>query len=155
MSSVAWKTYFKDCWLINDEYSPWIKKCYNDEFAFYCKKVMLSNIGEKAVKNHMSRDSHKNALKRVKNTISINSFFIWAANQFPASLTLLLCLLMLKLFGYWPWHKRIFQQIPVMAWVKFSKQCFLIAIFIATSPGEQTNAPMSSIVDLILFSRSN
>ena len=36
---------------------------------------MLSNMGEKAVRNHMNRDSHKNALKRIKSTRSINSFF--------------------------------------------------------------------------------
>ena len=73
------QTYFNDSWLINQEYSEWIKKCDNSKLAFYCnwccKKIMLSNMGEKAVRNHMNRDSHKNALKRIKSTRSINSFF--------------------------------------------------------------------------------
>ena len=76
--SKMFKTYFNDSWLINEEYSAWIKKC-DDEQAFYCnwccKKIMLSNMGEKSVRNHMSRDCHKNASKRVKNTRSISSFF--------------------------------------------------------------------------------
>ena len=84
------KTYFNDSWLINEEYSAWIKKCDNDESAFYCnwccKKIMLSNMGEKSVRSHMSRESHKNASKRVKNTRSISSFF---SSSSQASLALL------------------------------------------------------------------
>ena len=76
MSSVARKTYFKDCWLINEEYSSWIKSVTMMSLLSNSigveKKIMLSNMGEKAVKNNMSRDSHKNAKKRVKSTRSIS-----------------------------------------------------------------------------------
>ena len=56
------------------------KKCDNDECAFYCnwccKKIKLSNMGEKAVKNHMNRECHINVLKQVQDTRSSNSFFL-------------------------------------------------------------------------------
>ena len=55
MSIIAQKkTYFSDSWLQNEEYSQWIKKCENDENAFFCswccKKVTLSNMGIQAIK---------------------------------------------------------------------------------------------------------
>ena len=61
----------------------------------FAKKNMLWNMGEKAVRNYMTRDSHKNALKRVRSTKASILFFLQAANQALASLALLLVLLML------------------------------------------------------------
>ena len=50
------------------------------------KKIMLSNMGKKAVRNHMSRESHKNAFKRVRSTRTINSFFS-SSNQATSSMS--------------------------------------------------------------------
>ena len=148
------KTYFNDSWLINKEYSEWIKKCDSSELAFYCswccKKVKLSNKGEKAVRNHMNRDTHKNALKRIKSTRSINSFF--SSSSQPSSsktsnITVPADAVCAEIIWGLTVAQKNFQQIPVMILVKLSKKCFQTAKFIATLPWELKNVLMSLILD--------
>ena len=55
------QTYFNDSWLINKEYSEWIKNAIivnQLSTATGDKKIMLSNMGEKAVRNHINRDRY-------------------------------------------------------------------------------------------------
>ena len=63
------KTYFSNSWLHNQEYSPEIlKNVIMMKVLFFCswccKNITLSNIGVKAIKNHMSRETHKKASKK-------------------------------------------------------------------------------------------
>ena len=71
------RTYFRDFWLNNKEYMGWLKKCDKDPNKFYCTfcKVTksLSNMGERAVKQHMNTNSF-NSL--------INKFFFHAKFYF-------------------------------------------------------------------------
>ena len=156
------KTYFNDSWLINKEYSEWIKKCDSSELAFYCswccKKVKLSNMGEKAVRNHMNRDAHKNTLKRIKSTRSINSFF--SSSSQPSSsktsnITVPADAVCAEIIWALTVAQKNFSANSCDDMRKLLKQYFQTVKFIASLPWELKNALMSLILNLVHFSTMN
>ena len=73
------KTFFQDCWLIDPAFNSWLEKVNDDLTIFQCKfcksQNSLSNMGKRAIINHMEGQIHKNLpsnciLKMVKNGFS-------------------------------------------------------------------------------------
>ena len=73
------ETFFQDCWLIDPAFNSWLEKVNNDLTIFQCKfcksQNSLSNMGKRAIINHMEGQIHKHLpsnciLKMVKNGFS-------------------------------------------------------------------------------------
>ena len=73
------KTFVQDCWLIDPAFNSWLEKVNDDLTIFQCKfcksQNSLSNMGKRAIINHMEGQIHKNLpsnciLKMVKNGFS-------------------------------------------------------------------------------------
>ncbi|XP_068990333.1 uncharacterized protein [Neodiprion pinetum] len=79
-------------WLNEDHFSPWLKECKNDKFAFYCimckKTVLLSNVGRQALTSHMKGRKHEHAARSQNNTFGIGVFLSPKTVDVPKSTTL-------------------------------------------------------------------
>lgn len=72
------KTSFNERWLLDSEYSSWLKPVEKDPFSAFCSlcktTFCLSNMGKRAVRSHMAGVKHKRAVCSVSN-IGVKAYF--------------------------------------------------------------------------------
>lgn len=118
---------FNNQWLNDSQFSPWLKECEKDKFAFYCtmckKTALLSNMGRQALTSHMKGSKHEQAARSQKSTFGIGIFLSpntthvprstgpseWSSHRFSLSYSRLSTLLFCLLFGL---HQRSTTQCP-------------------------------------------